>query len=91
MLLAVLPEYLHKVSCLSADTEGSYVEEHDSLVSQQSLVRVAEEGEEDEGSTDRHSLPSDAAGAQRRSLVSASQTTMFYLVTLQWPLEKILS
>ncbi|XP_045929282.1 centrosomal protein of 295 kDa isoform X2 [Micropterus dolomieu] len=49
----------------TTDTEGSYVEEHDSLVSQQSLVRVAEE---DEGSTDRHSLPSDAAGAQRRSL-----------------------
>ncbi|XP_044058281.1 centrosomal protein of 295 kDa isoform X2 [Siniperca chuatsi] len=52
----------------TTDSEGSYVEEPGSSVSQQSLVRVSERREEDEGSTGRQSLPSDRAGAQRSGL-----------------------
>ncbi|XP_076591283.1 centrosomal protein 295 isoform X2 [Chaetodon auriga] len=57
----------------TTDGEGSSVEEPGSSVPQKSLVRVSErreeeEEEEDESSTAHQSLPSDAAGAQRRGL-----------------------
>ncbi|XP_042342949.1 uncharacterized protein LOC121943495 [Plectropomus leopardus] len=50
------------------ESEGSYVEDPGSSVSQQSLVRVSERSEEDESSTPPRSPPSDTAGAQRSGL-----------------------
>ncbi|XP_031719464.1 uncharacterized protein cep295 isoform X2 [Anarrhichthys ocellatus] len=52
----------------TTDSEGSYVEEPGSSVSQQASVRVPERSGEDESSTARRSLPSDTAGAQRSGL-----------------------
>ncbi|XP_044209509.1 centrosomal protein of 295 kDa [Thunnus albacares] len=49
----------------TADSEGSFVEEPSSSVSQQSLLQVSERRREDERSTGRQSLPSDTAGAER--------------------------
>ncbi|XP_008281294.1 uncharacterized protein cep295 [Stegastes partitus] len=51
----------------TTDSEGSYVEEAGSSVSQPSLVRVS--GWEDGSSTSRQFLPSDTAGAQSSNLV----------------------
>ncbi|XP_051254471.1 uncharacterized protein cep295 isoform X8 [Dicentrarchus labrax] len=52
----------------TTDSEGSYVDEPDPSVPQQSLVRASERTEDNESSTARHSLPSDPAGTQRRGL-----------------------
>lgn len=60
----------------SSDSEGSYVEEPGSSLSQQSLAQASERRVEDEGSTGRRSLPSDTAGTQTSGMVSDSQTTL---------------
>ncbi|XP_054460001.1 centrosomal protein of 295 kDa isoform X2 [Anoplopoma fimbria] len=52
----------------TTDSEGSYVEELGSSVSQQTPDRVLERSGEDESSTARRSPPSGAAGAQRSGL-----------------------
>ncbi|XP_029301688.1 centrosomal protein of 295 kDa isoform X2 [Cottoperca gobio] len=54
----------------TTDSEGSYVEEPGSSVSQRSLVRVSERRGEDESLEARLSLRSDTAGAQRSGLES---------------------
>ncbi|XP_033988661.1 uncharacterized protein cep295 [Trematomus bernacchii] len=52
----------------TTDSEGSYVEESGSSVSQQSLLGVPERRGGSESSTSPQSLPSDWAAAQRRGL-----------------------
>ncbi|XP_037631417.1 centrosomal protein of 295 kDa isoform X2 [Sebastes umbrosus] len=56
----------------TTDSEGSYVEEPGSSVSQQSLAQVSERRGEDESSTARRSLSSDTAEAQRSGLDRAN-------------------
>ncbi|XP_037320597.2 uncharacterized protein cep295 isoform X2 [Pungitius pungitius] len=60
----------------TTDSEGSYLEQPGSSVSEQALVGVSERGVEDERSLSRRSLPSDTEGDQKGGLVSDSQPTI---------------
>ncbi|XP_059187082.1 centrosomal protein of 295 kDa-like [Centropristis striata] len=60
----------------TTDSEGSYVEDPGSSVSQQSSVQVSERRAEDESSAARPSPSSDTAGAQRISLMIKSSAEL---------------